>query len=143
MEHLLFVGILHTLSDARLLATGGGGDRSTKRKTLLWKDNLNKMKVEPLFSLPKGVEVTSIEVTENGLIISAVSTQPSACCPLCSSAATRVHSHYTRTIADLPCAGQHVRLLLQVRKFFCEVSTCTQKIFAERLTPFVERMAHA
>jgi transposase len=126
-----------------LIATGGVVDRSTKRKTLLWKDNLNKMKVEPLFSLPKGVEVTSIEVTENGLIISAVSTQPSACCPLCSSAATRVHSHYTRTIADLPCAGQHVRLLLQVRKFFCEVSTCTRKIFAERLTPFVERMAHA
>ena len=99
------------------------------------------MKVEPLFSLPKGVEVTSIEVTENGLIISAASTQPSACCPLCSSAATRVHSHYTRTIADLPCAGQHVRLLLQVRKFFCEVSTCTRKIFAERLTPFIEPWA--
>jgi transposase len=44
-------------------------------------------------------------------------------------------------MADLPCAGQHVRLLLQVRKFFCEVSTCVRKIFAERLAPFVEPWA--
>ncbi len=99
------------------------------------------MKVEMLFSLPKGVEVTSIEGADDGLTICAVSTQPSACCPLCSCVATRVHSHYTRTIADLPCAGQQVLLLLQVRKFFCEVSTCTRKIFTERLTPFVEPWA--
>jgi hypothetical protein len=36
-----------------------------------------------------------------------------------------------------------VRLLVQVRKFFCDVTACARKIFAERLTPFVERMAHA
>jgi transposase len=100
-----------------------------------------QMKVEPLLSLPKGLEVTSIEVADDGLTIGVISTQRSACCPLCSSPATRVHSHYTRKIADLPCAGQHVRLLLQVRKFFCEVSTCVRKIFAERLAPFVEPWA--
>jgi len=107
----------------------------------LWKDDLNKMKAETLFSLPKGLEVTSIEMTDDELTICAVSTQQSACCPLCSSPATRVHSHYTRTIADLPCAGHHVRLLVRVRKFFCEVSTCVRKIFAERMAPFVEPRA--
>ncbi len=107
----------------------------------MWKDDLNKMKAETLFSLPKGLEVTSIEMTDDELTICAVSTQQSACCPLCSSPATRVHSHYTRTIADLPCAGHHVRLLVRVRKFFCEVSTCVRKIFAERMAPFVEPRA--
>jgi transposase len=99
------------------------------------------MKVESLLGLPKGFEVTSIERTDDGLTISVVSTQAAACCPLCSSSARRVHSHYTRAIADLPCAGQHVRLLLSVRKFFCEVKTCARKIFVERVAPFVEPWA--
>jgi transposase len=99
------------------------------------------MNVELLLSLPEGIEITSIDITENGLTISVVSTQGSACCPLCSSSAKRVHSHYTRKVADLPCAGQHVRLLLHVRKFFCEVATCARKIFVERIAPFIEPWA--
>src|SRR5712692_6047697 len=99
------------------------------------------MKVELVLSLPEGLEVTNIDVIDGVLTISAVSTHPSACCPLCSSLATRVHGHYTRRIADLPCAGQPVRLLVQVRKFFCEVSTCARKIFVERIAPFVEPWA--
>ena len=89
------------------------------------------MKVELVLALPEGLEVTNIDVRDGVLTISAVSTQKSACCPLCSSLGTRVHGHYTRTIADLPCAGQPVRLLVQVRKFFCEVSTCARKIFVD------------
>ena len=68
------------------------------------------MKVERILSLPEGLEVTNIEVIDGVLTISAVSTQQSVCCPLCSSVRTRVHGHYTRTIADLPCAGQEVAL---------------------------------
>jgi transposase len=99
------------------------------------------MKVEQVLSLPEGLEVTNIEEIDGVLTISAVSTQQSVCCPLCSSVATRVHSHYTRMIADLPCAGQPVRLLVQVRKFFCDVKACARKIFVERLAPFVEPLA--
>ncbi len=99
------------------------------------------MKVEQVLALPEGLEVTNIEVIEGVLTISAVSTQTSVCCPLCSSVSTRVHSHYTRTIADVPCAGQPVRRLLQVRKFFCDVKACARKIFVERLAPFVEPLA--
>src|SRR5947209_7104693 len=99
------------------------------------------MEAKLLLSLPEGFEVTNIERTDGILTISAVSTQKSACCPLCSSAATRVHSFYTRTLADLPCAGQQVRLLLQVRKFFCQVPTCVRKIFVERIAPFIEPWA--
>jgi len=99
------------------------------------------MKVELVLSLPEGLEVTNIDVIDGVLTISAVSTQKSACCPLCSSPGTRVHGHYTRTIADLPCAGQPVRLLVQVRKFFCDGTGCARKIFAERIAPFVEPWA--
>ncbi len=132
---------LHTLSDACSPAPLAWRHRSTQRKDFLEKDDLKKMETKLLLSLPEGLEVIGINVIDGVLIISAVSTHPSACCPLCSSLATRVHSHYTRKIADLPCAGQQVRLLLQVRKFFCEVSTCVRKIFAERLAPFVEPWA--
>jgi hypothetical protein len=66
------------------------------------------MEVQLLLSLPKGLEVTNIDVTDGILTVTAMSTQQSVCCPLCSSPAARVHSHYTRTAADLPCAGQEV-----------------------------------
>lgn len=69
------------------------------------------------------------------------SVQVSPCCPLCGTPSTRVHSSYLRSVADLPCGGQQVQLLLHVRKCFCEVSTCQRKIFAERITPFVDPWA--
>jgi len=56
---------------------------------------------------------------------------------LCGSAATRIHSRYQRRPSDLPSAGQPVRFLLSVRKFFCDTPTCARKIFTERITPFV------
>src|SRR5215469_4379830 len=99
------------------------------------------MEAKLLLALPEELEVTSIEVIDGVLTISAVSTNASACCPLCSSLGTRVHSHYTRTVADLPCAGQPVRLLVQVRKFFCDATTCARKIFTERIAPFVKPWA--
>jgi transposase len=98
------------------------------------------MEVKTLLALPKGFEVTSIQVTADVLTMTVVSTQAHPSCSLCASQASRVHSHYTRTVADLPCAGQQVRLLLQVRRFFCPVTTCARKIFVERITPFIERM---
>jgi transposase len=99
------------------------------------------MKVKPLLALPKEFEVRSMDVTAEKVTITATSTQKVAACPLCSSLALRVHSHYLRHIADLPCGGRQVCLALHVRKFFCDVITCPRKIFAERLTPFVEPQA--
>ena len=69
--------------------------------------------------------------------MSLLSTQPCSHCPLCGSAATRIHSRYQRRLADLPSAGQPVRFLLSVRKFFCDMPTCPRKIFAERLASFI------
>jgi len=99
------------------------------------------MKVKPVLALPEELEVTDIEIIDEVLTITAVSTQVHPCCPLCGTPALRVHSRYTRQITDLPCSGQQVHLLMQVRKCFCNVPDCARKIFMERITPFVEPWA--
>ena len=99
------------------------------------------MKVKPVLALPEGLEVTDIKIIDEVLTITAISTQVHPCCPLCGTPALRVHSRYTRQITDLPCSGQQVRLMVQVRKCFCQEPGCARKIFLERLTPFVEPWA--
>ena len=61
------------------------------------------------------------------------STQATAPCPLCTTPARRIHSHYQRILADLPWAQYRVRLQLRVRKWFCGNRHCQQRIFTERL----------
>ena len=98
---------------------------------------VERMRMKSLLGLPEGLEVVSSDVTEKEITLTLASTQTAPCCPLCGTNASRVHSHYSRQLSDIPCAGQYVRLILRVRKFFCDVETCARKIFVERLTPFV------
>jgi transposase len=99
------------------------------------------LELSPLLLLGPGLEPMSISATADGFTVHVTSTLSSSCCPLCSHLATRIHSRYTRVVADLPCAGQRVQFILQVRKFFCDTSACPRTIFAERLIPFVEPQA--
>jgi transposase len=95
------------------------------------------MEAKPALARPDGLEFIAFEKRDEMLTMTIASVQISPCCPLCGTPSTRVHSFYQRRVADLPCSGQQVRLLLHVRKCFCQVNTCQRKIFAERLTPFV------
>src|SRR5260370_32316586 len=70
-----------------------------------------------LFSLPEGIVVEQIQITEQGLHIEAAATAPMAPCPVCSEESSSIHCHYRRTLPDVPCAGRRVQLLLTVRKF--------------------------
>jgi transposase len=99
------------------------------------------MELSPFLPLGQGLELTSISAAADGLTIYVESTMFPSSCPLCTHQASRIHSRYTRVVADLPCAGQRVQLLLHVRKFFCETPVCPRKIFTERLSPFVEPRA--
>src|SRR6266702_5697521 len=92
-------------------------------------------------SLPEGMQVSQIHITENGLVITVVATHPTSCCPLCSQRSSSIKSHYQRTLRDVPCAGRRVQLLLTVRKFSCRNPYCSRKVFAERLPAFVEPWA--
>jgi len=97
--------------------------------------------VKSLLGLPEELELVDGNVTDKIITITAISTQTTSCCPLCGINASRVHSRYSRQLADVPCAQKHVRLTLQVRKFFCDVKTCPRKIFTERLAPFIQPWA--
>lgn len=95
------------------------------------------MDLSPLLPLAQGLEIASISVCHDGVVVQVVATALYSLCPLCKESATRVHSQYTRRVADLPCAGQPVQLILRVRKFFCDTPDCPRKIFTERLMPFL------
>ncbi len=75
------------------------------------------MEVKCALALPHGLDMTEIEMVDEVLRVTLVSTQMSPCCPLCSRPASRVHSRYIRQIADLPCGGQRVRFQVLARKY--------------------------
>src|SRR5258706_6068380 len=91
----------------------------------------------PFLPLPAGLKIATTSRREDLLLVQVVSTNVRSCCPLCFCLAERCHSHYTRVVADLPCAGFRVQLILHVRRFFCDTADCIRKIFTERLPAFV------
>ena len=98
------------------------------------------MDFSSLFALPDGLEVAETSVTSPVLTLSLVAIATTALCPLCGQESRHIRSTYTRHAADVPCAGRQVQLILRVRKFRCDTTDCPRRIFAERLTPFIERM---
>ena len=79
------------------------------------------------------LEACVLDDTTSQITLAVRSTQASAPCPLCTTPAYRIHSHYERTLADLPWAHYRVRLQLRVRKWFCRNRHCRCWIFTERL----------
>src|SRR5712691_9131839 len=100
-----------------------------------------RMEVSPFLPLSDGLYIDRVTASANELLVSVISSSPKACCPRCSMQASRIHSRYTRRVADLPCVGQHVTLLLTVRKFFCPNPNCLRKIFAEQFPDLVPSYA--
>jgi transposase len=99
------------------------------------------MEVASLLSLPEGMHVERIQITEDGLVIEIEASHPTSCCPLCAQPSDSIKTHYRRVLRDAPCAGRQVQLVLTVRKFYCRNLYCPQKVFAERLPAFVEPWA--
>src|SRR6266705_5587868 len=91
--------------------------------------------------LPDGLVIASLLATETQLVVHVACRLPTACCPLCHLPSDRIHGHYGRTVADLPCAGRHVILALTVRKVVCRTPTCPRQIFTERLPDLVQSYA--
>ncbi len=94
-----------------------------------------------LFHLPAGIAVTSVHPSASELVIGVACHIPSMECPECHQPSARIHGTYRRTIADLPCAGRNVILVLTVREFVCSTPTCSHKIFTERLVGLVQPYA--
>jgi transposase len=79
------------------------------------------------------LDACTLDNAATQLTLRVRSTQATAPCPRCTTPARRLHSHYQRTLADLPWAQYRVRLQLGVRKWFCGNRRCPRRIFTERL----------
>lgn len=74
---------------------------------------------------------------KNVIEIDMSSFQDFSICPECNQASYRIHSNYQRNPKDLPWANTSVFLHLNVRRFFCDNSSCKYKIFTERLPDLI------
>ncbi len=109
------------------------------------------MQVDQTLILGKeSLELKRLEISEHHLTLLVSTTATRAQCPVCGCVSNRVHSHYTRTLADLPWHGVPVTLHLRIRRFFCEQTSCRRAIFAERIPGVAdsyarktERLEHA
>jgi transposase len=84
-----------------------------------------------------GLQLRDVTIGPDQIVATLEATASRGTCPSCGTWSKGVHSHYQRTIADLPWGGLSVRLHLHVRKFFCRQPTCTRRIFTERLPHLV------
>src|SRR5438876_11763446 len=101
----------------------------------------NSDTASPFLPLPDGIFISSVCPTTTELVVHIACQRSCAACPLCQQASERVHGHYARTVADLPCGGRRVILSLTVRKFVCGTPTCLRQIFTERLPDLVQSYA--
>src|SRR6266704_1850966 len=90
-----------------------------------------------ILHLPAGITITSVHPSVTELVVCVACHAPSMPCPECHQLSARIHGSYQRMVADLPCAGRNVLLMLTVRKFVCSSPTCPRKIFTERLPGLV------
>jgi transposase len=92
---------------------------------------------------PTRLRLTTLTTTNDRIILDLTATQAAARCPTCASESTHIHSHYQRTVADLPWAKLPVQLQLQVRRFLCGNAACPRVTFSEPLpegvAPFARR----
>lgn len=90
---------------------------------------------------PSAIRLEKIVPHDSSLTLVVAATRAQAECPRCHRLSTRVHSYYTRSVADLPWHGVVVRLELRTRRFRCRNSLCLTRVFCERLPRVVAHYA--
>jgi len=97
--------------------------------------------------LQDGLHVEDMEADGDVLTVTLTALAPSAACPLCATASSRLHSQYQRQATDLPWGALTLRLILRVRRFRCAVRDCRRRVFTERLPhlllPYARRTIRA
>jgi len=91
------------------------------------------MAAHPLLPNPAVLTLDSLSIHDGVIVFAAQAVAPGAACLGCRWLSQRVHSRYGRTLLDLPWQGNPVRIVLSVRKFFCDNQNCERRVFAERL----------
>jgi transposase len=83
------------------------------------------------------VHLDQVAVDQDTVRLELTATAPQARCPCCAVSSSSLHSRYQRHLTDLPWGVRLVRIRLTVRKFVCRNTTCTRRIFTERLPDLV------
>jgi transposase len=100
--------------------------------------------METTLLIPAEFEVLRASVSEDKIRLSLLFCSCIGYCPICHSPSRHVHSHYQRTVRDLPISGKEIELQLCSRKFFCDQEDCPRKIFAQQcvncLKPYARRL---
>ena len=94
-----------------------------------------------LLNAPVGSRLVRTDFDGMTLTLGIAATSPNASCPACGGESWRVHSRYTRLLADEPAFGRRVRLRMALRRFLCPESGCPRRIFVEPLGGFAARHA--
>lgn len=99
------------------------------------------MQISSLLADPEAISLEKIIQHPSSLTLVVRATRTQAECARCHRPSARVHSYYSRSVADLPWHGVAVKLELRTRRFRCKNSLCTKRIFCERLPRVVAHYA--
>ena len=91
-----------------------------------------------LFPACSGLLLEEISHEGQVLFLTIRSSKQALACPDCAQESTKVHSRYSRTLADVSLMDYAVRLCVKVRRFFCVNAACARVTFAE---PFADLAA--
>ncbi len=95
---------------------------------------------ELIKELDKKLIVMRKEIIDNTMFIYCETKKQTTKCKYCGNESENVHSTYTRVISDLPIQNYKVKLVIKVKKYFCNNHKCNHTTFAEPLD-FVEKNA--
>lgn len=98
------------------------------------------MSTPKLLPLSELIHIDFVSAAE-GVTLTATTRRPAVACPSCGECSHRVHSRYTRKIAEAPWNRQRVTIRLRTRRWFCEAAPCPVRIFTEPLPGLVRRYA--
>jgi len=87
---------------------------------------------------PSNLRINTAKFENDKFILEITTIQRGSRCPDCHESSMRVHSCYTRIVADLPSGGYRIILELTVRRFFCDNENCQRRTFTERLPTVVD-----
>src|SRR5687767_7669442 len=99
------------------------------------------MNTPTLLPIHNGLHVDLVTCRAQSIILQVSTSLPSAACPVCGQHSTRIHSHYQRTLADLPWNRVAVLIHLRSRKFYCDNPQCQRRIFTEPVPSLAQRYA--
>jgi len=94
-----------------------------------------------LLRVPVGSRLVRTDFDGVTLTLGIATSNDHASCPACGGQSLRVHSRYTRHLAEEPAFGHRVRLQMTVRRLFCPEPGCPRRIFVEPLGGLAARYA--